>query len=78
MPSWYRWWSLLTGITVVVFLILVVNASIVFELELFEDLLELMRRSRGATYGMRVIVIVHDNSCACVGRLSASNLWRNC
>jgi hypothetical protein len=40
-------------------------AAVVLELELFEDLLQLMRRSRRTTYEMRIVVIVHGSDCAC-------------
>jgi hypothetical protein len=79
MPLWY-WWSLLVGVITVVdnFFIFVVIAPVVFELELLEDLLELMRRSRGTTYRIWVVVIVHGNVCACTSPLRASNLWGYC
>lgn len=69
MPPRYRWWSFLVRATVVVLVIVDVVVSVVLELQLLEDLLELVRRSRGATYGMRVVVIVHDNVCACTSLL---------
>lgn len=68
MPSWYRWWDSFVGITVVVLFVFVIVVSVVLELQLLEDLLELMRRSRRTTYGMWVIAIVHDSVCACASQ----------
>ena len=81
MPLWNRWGLLVVEIVVAVLVFFVVElvvASVVFELQLLEDLLQLMRRSWRTTYGMRVIVIVHGNVRACASLLRASILWRYC
>ena len=61
MPSWYGRWEVFVRVAVCSCLGPIPLGCVIFKVQLLEDLLELMRRSWRTTYGMRMIVIVHDN-----------------
>lgn len=61
MPLWYGWWKVFVRVAVFRCLGPIPLSCVVFKVQLLEHLLELMRRSWRTTYGVRVIVIVHNN-----------------